>query len=213
MSARETTDTQRVAVFDTTLRDGEQAAGVCFSPADKVEIARALDDMRVDVIEAGFPGASQAEQQAVAAVAEHVVEAEVCALARATGSGACDTCGRSSLSRIRSKLPSSCISTSTAPAATITSITRWICPTNASVALPAASTLPVRTVRGRVGLFAAFLLVFLWAFLGAVGAFRAAFFAERRFAAMVVTCSRSTLWRRARRAPDPYFGRFIRDPG
>jgi 2-isopropylmalate synthase len=74
---------ERIVVFDTTLRDGEQAAGVCFSRRDKLEIAARLDAMRVDVIEAGFPAASAAEQAAVAAVAGSVREAAVCALARA----------------------------------------------------------------------------------------------------------------------------------
>ena len=72
-----------VAVFDTTLRDGEQAAGVCFSLADKVEIACALEALHVDVIEAGFPSSSAGEHAAVQAVAEQVRDAEVCALARA----------------------------------------------------------------------------------------------------------------------------------
>ena len=73
----------RVAVFDTTLRDGEQAAGVCFSLTDKVEIAARLEALRVDVIEAGFPGSSAGEHAAVRAVAEQVRDAEVCGLARA----------------------------------------------------------------------------------------------------------------------------------
>ena len=50
---------ERVLVFDTTLRDGEQAAGVCFSARDKLEIAERLAALRVDVIEAGFPAASR----------------------------------------------------------------------------------------------------------------------------------------------------------
>jgi Isopropylmalate/homocitrate/citramalate synthases len=74
---------ERVVVFDTTLRDGEQTAGVCFSAAQKVEIAQALAAMRVDVIEAGFPAASAAERRAVNAVAREVRGASVCALARA----------------------------------------------------------------------------------------------------------------------------------
>jgi 2-isopropylmalate synthase len=74
---------ERVVVFDTTLRDGEQTAGVCFSAAQKVEIARALAAMRVDVIEAGFPAASGAERRAVSDVAREVRGAAVCALARA----------------------------------------------------------------------------------------------------------------------------------
>jgi 2-isopropylmalate synthase len=74
--------TDRVHVFDTTLRDGEQSAGVLFSERDKLEIAERLAAMRVDVIEAGFPAASPIEARAVRAVAEHVRGASVCALAR-----------------------------------------------------------------------------------------------------------------------------------
>lgn len=74
---------EKVTIFDTTLRDGEQTAGVCFSAQDKLEIARALAEMHVDVIEAGFPAASVAERQAVAGVAKEVRGAVICALARA----------------------------------------------------------------------------------------------------------------------------------
>ncbi len=74
---------ERVRVFDTTLRDGEQAAGVCFSARDKVEIAEQLDAMGVDVIEAGFPVNSPGEAAAVEQVALEVQGAAVCALARA----------------------------------------------------------------------------------------------------------------------------------
>jgi 2-isopropylmalate synthase len=74
---------EKVRIFDTTLRDGEQSAVVFFSKHDKLEIARLLAAMRVDVIEAGFPAASPAEQEAVAAVAGAVRGAGVCALARA----------------------------------------------------------------------------------------------------------------------------------
>jgi 2-isopropylmalate synthase len=72
----------RVTVFDTTLRDGEQSAGVLFSERDKLDIAEQLAAMHVDVIEAGFPAASPIEWRAVHAVAEHVRGASVCALAR-----------------------------------------------------------------------------------------------------------------------------------
>jgi 2-isopropylmalate synthase len=74
---------ERVIVFDTTLRDGEQAAGVFFSKSAKVEIAGLLDVMGVDVIEAGFPASSSGEHEAVRAVAETVQRASVCGLARA----------------------------------------------------------------------------------------------------------------------------------
>jgi 2-isopropylmalate synthase len=74
---------EKVIVFDTTLRDGEQTAGVCFSERDKLEIASRLAAMRVDVIEAGFPAASDAEAKAVAGVAREVRGATICGLARA----------------------------------------------------------------------------------------------------------------------------------
>jgi len=76
----------RVLVFDTTLRDGEQSAGVCFSARDKLEIAHALAALRVDVIEAGFPGASPGEHAAVSQVARGVRGVVVCGLARAVAS-------------------------------------------------------------------------------------------------------------------------------
>ncbi len=74
---------EKIIVFDTTLRDGEQAAGVCFSREDKLEIATRLAEMGVDVIEAGFPGASPAEFENVRAVARQVRGAAICGLARA----------------------------------------------------------------------------------------------------------------------------------
>jgi 2-isopropylmalate synthase len=72
----------RVTVFDTTLRDGEQSAGVLFSERDKLDIAERLAAMRVDVIEAGFPAASPTEWRAVQAVAQRIRTASICGLAR-----------------------------------------------------------------------------------------------------------------------------------
>jgi 2-isopropylmalate synthase len=74
---------ERIRIFDTTLRDGEQTAGVCFSASDKLEIASRLAALGVDVIEAGFPVSSPEEAAAVAAVAANVRGATICALARA----------------------------------------------------------------------------------------------------------------------------------
>ena len=68
-------DNQKVVIFDTTLRDGEQSAGVSFSKQDKLDIAGALAAMGVDVIEAGFPAASAGEADAVAAVAREILGA------------------------------------------------------------------------------------------------------------------------------------------
>jgi 2-isopropylmalate synthase len=74
---------ERVTIFDTTLRDGEQSAGVSFTLRDKLDIACGLAEAGVDVIEAGFPSASPAELASVRAVAETVRGVTVCGLARA----------------------------------------------------------------------------------------------------------------------------------
>ncbi|HJU72868.1 MAG TPA: 2-isopropylmalate synthase [Gemmatimonadaceae bacterium] len=78
--------TGRVLVFDTTLRDGEQAPGCTMTRSEKVEVARQLARLRVDIIEAGFPAASRGDWEAVHAVASEIgVEHGpiICALARA----------------------------------------------------------------------------------------------------------------------------------
>jgi 2-isopropylmalate synthase len=75
---------RRIAVFDTTLRDGEQAAGVCFAERDKLEVALALEALGVDVVEAGFPSSGPDEARAVAAVARALRRASVCALSDAS---------------------------------------------------------------------------------------------------------------------------------
>ena len=86
-SVRVARDPCRVLIFDTTLRDGEQAPGCTMSLAEKVAVAEQLLRLGVDVIEAGFPAASRGEQEAVAAVAERIARADdapiVCGLARA----------------------------------------------------------------------------------------------------------------------------------
>jgi 2-isopropylmalate synthase len=73
----------RIVVFDTTLRDGEQSPGCSMTPEEKVRLARQLERLGVDVIEAGFPIASPGEVAAVEAVAAEVRTAKVAALARA----------------------------------------------------------------------------------------------------------------------------------
>ncbi len=75
-------DSNQVRIFDTTLRDGNQAIGINFGHDGKVEVAKELDRMRVDVIEAGFPIANESEFQAVYAVAGEVGNAVVAALCR-----------------------------------------------------------------------------------------------------------------------------------
>jgi isopropylmalate/homocitrate/citramalate synthase len=73
----------RVGLYDTTLRDGEQTVGVVLSPEDKLEIARLLDDLGVDRIEAGFPRVSDDDWQAVAKIAAAGLRAEVWGFSRA----------------------------------------------------------------------------------------------------------------------------------
>ncbi len=73
---------RRVRIFDTTLRDGEQTPGVALATTDKVAIARILDDLGVDSIEAGFPANSPGELAAVKAVAAAGLRAKTCALCR-----------------------------------------------------------------------------------------------------------------------------------
>src|ERR1043166_1543725 len=76
-SQQELSMSERVVVFDTTLRDGEQSAGVSFTEKDKLDIAERLAAIHVDVIEAGFPAASPGEARAVAAVAKHIRHASI----------------------------------------------------------------------------------------------------------------------------------------
>ncbi len=73
----------RVTVFDTTLRDGEQAPGCSMNVHEKVELAQQLQTLGVDVIEAGFPIASEGDFLAVRAVAQEIKDTKIAALARA----------------------------------------------------------------------------------------------------------------------------------
>src|SRR5262245_6562309 len=77
-------DPNRVIVFDTTLRDGEQAPGFSMSPQAKVEMAKALRDLGVDVIEAGFAAASPGDAESVRRVAGEVEGPVFCSLSRAS---------------------------------------------------------------------------------------------------------------------------------
>ena len=78
-----TNKNERVLIFDTTLRDGEQSPGATMSLAEKVEIALLLDEMKVDIIEAGFPIASEGDFEAVAEISRNTKSAIICGLARA----------------------------------------------------------------------------------------------------------------------------------
>jgi len=73
---------RKIYIFDTTLRDGEQSPGASLTPDEKLTIARQLERLRVDVIEAGFPAASPGEMKAVAMIAEAIRIPEICGLSR-----------------------------------------------------------------------------------------------------------------------------------
>src|SRR5436190_24003735 len=73
-----------VVIFDTTLRDGEQAPGNTMTPEEKMQVARQLDALNVDVIEAGFPAASAGDYRAVQEIAEQVRRPARAAPARRT---------------------------------------------------------------------------------------------------------------------------------
>lgn len=73
----------QLIIFDTTMRDGEQSPGASMTKDEKIRIAKALEKMRVDVIEAGFPIASPGDFESVKAVAGLITDSTVCALARA----------------------------------------------------------------------------------------------------------------------------------
>jgi len=75
-------DKRQIKIFDTTLRDGEQSPGASMNLQEKMEIAQALVDLGVDVIEAGFPIASAGDFEAVREIASTYRGPEICGLAR-----------------------------------------------------------------------------------------------------------------------------------
>src|ERR1700739_386197 len=78
-----TSNTGRILIFDTTLRDGEQSPGAAMSHEEKLQIAELLDEMGVDIIEAGFPISSPGDFKAVSEISKLVKNATVSALSRA----------------------------------------------------------------------------------------------------------------------------------
>ena len=72
----------KIRIFDTTLRDGEQAPGCSMTLNEKLRVAKSLADLNVDIIEAGFPAASPGDFQSVKAIAEQNLGPTICGLAR-----------------------------------------------------------------------------------------------------------------------------------
>ena len=73
----------KLVIFDTTLRDGEQSPGASMTKAEKLRIARALEKMKVDVIEAGFAIASKGDFDAIKSIADTIKDSRICSLSRA----------------------------------------------------------------------------------------------------------------------------------
>ena len=83
MTTQTKSEKDRVVIFDTTLRDGEQCPGATMTHEEKLEVAELLDDMGVDIIEAGFPIASDGDFAAVQEIAQRSKKAVICGLSRA----------------------------------------------------------------------------------------------------------------------------------
>ena len=83
MTTQTKSEKDRVVIFDTTLRDGEQCPGATMTHEEKLEVAELLDDMGVDIIEAGFPIASEGDFAAVQEIAQRSKKAVICGLSRA----------------------------------------------------------------------------------------------------------------------------------
>jgi len=83
MTAKTPSQEDRVVIFDTTLRDGEQCPGATMTHEEKLEVAELLDTMGVDVIEAGFPIASEGDFAAVHEIAKRSKNSVICGLSRA----------------------------------------------------------------------------------------------------------------------------------
>ncbi len=84
MTSKTQSDKDRVVIFDTTLRDGEQCPGATMTHEEKLEVAELLDDMGVDIIEAGFPIASEGDFAAVHEIAKRAKNSVICGLSRAS---------------------------------------------------------------------------------------------------------------------------------
>ena len=69
-----------IKIFDTTLRDGEQSPGASMNIEEKLKIAEALEDLKVDIIEAGFPAASKGDYEAVSEISKKIKNSSICAL-------------------------------------------------------------------------------------------------------------------------------------
>src|SRR6201999_1438083 len=96
-------NSERVFIFDTTLRDGEQSPGASMTLEEKLQVAELLDHMGVDIIEAGFPIASEGDFESVTEVARIVKRATVAGLARSSAKDI-DRCGEAVRKAVRPRI-------------------------------------------------------------------------------------------------------------
>ena len=82
MTKTENSTQDHVVIFDTTLRDGEQCPGATMTSEEKLQVAEILDEMGVDIIEAGFPIASDGDFESVSEIAKLAKQSVICGLAR-----------------------------------------------------------------------------------------------------------------------------------
>ena len=106
LAAAPRSENDRVWIFDTTLRDGEQCPGATMTHEEKLQVAELLDEMGVDIIEAGFPIASDGDFAAVNEIAKRTQNAVVCGLARAASRISIAAARRSSPRGGRASTPS-----------------------------------------------------------------------------------------------------------
>ena len=74
-----TKNSNHIKIFDTTLRDGEQSPGASMNIEEKLKIAGALEELKVDIIEAGFPAASKGDFEAVSEISKKITGSTICA--------------------------------------------------------------------------------------------------------------------------------------
>ena len=98
----------KLVIFDTTLRDGEQSPGIALTPSEKLLIAQQLEKLKVDVIEAGFAASSPGDWEGVNLIAKNIKNSTIASLALGRWWGASHSCSMGMRGEGRGHLPSSC---------------------------------------------------------------------------------------------------------
>jgi 2-isopropylmalate synthase len=136
-------DSNKLIIFDTTLRDGEQSPGASMTREEKLRIARQLERLKVDVIEAGFAASSPGDFDAIRAIASTVKESIVCSLSRANDrdiARAAEALEPAARKRIHTFI-------ATSPLIRCTSRRVWQCATRGNLPMMSSSVLRMVAVR------------------------------------------------------------------